>query len=337
MTQNQLGGQSFLDEIRKNEGNEPCKAVFKDICEKDKARAGLLLNDRRLTFPCLWLLMPQIEALQLDRGLSPRSAMALRIVRAISKLPSREDDVLSRRSDMAYAALKWILETGYAEDGLSEEYEELMEVVISVLISTYQDMKALPIALDMLFTRNRMGHNIHHLVWAAFQSRSPQVLKLIAQRMGSPDDHDARLACNLLGIVTPDGCEAAEMQKQYERFMKWLTENDPYLYFTGESFQFASRPAFYRVDQERKYIHRGTPSYDQRPIAPADESERNALAAFSVLGDDEKTLLSEYSHKIHQQNLPEWKAWVRRPIDEQINTAKLNREKLDDYGSRFFV
>ena len=212
MTQNQLGGQSFLDEIRKNEGNEPCKAVFKDICEKDKARAGLLLNDRRLTFPCLWLLMPQIEALQLDRGLSPRSAMALRIVRAISKLPSREDDVLSRRSDMAYAALKWILETGYAEDGLNEEYEELMELVISVLISTYQDMKALPIALEILFNRNRMGHNIHHLVWAAFQSRSPQVLRLIAQRMGSPDDHDARLACNLLGIVTPDG-EAAEMQK----------------------------------------------------------------------------------------------------------------------------
>ena len=337
MTQNQSGGLSFLDEIRKNEGNEQCKAVFKDICEKDIARAGLLLNDRRLTFPCLWLLIPQIDAFRLGRGLSPRSAMALRIAGAISKQPSREDDVLSRRSDTAYAALKWMLESGNAEDGLSDEYEELMEVVISVLISTYQDVKALPIALEMVFNRSRIEHNIHYLVWAAFQSRSPQVLKLIAQRMASSDDHDARLACSLLGIVTPDACETAEIQKQYERFMKWLTENDPFLYFTGESFQFASQPAFYRVDQERKYIHRGTPSYDRQPVVPADGRERDALVAFSTLGDEEKTLLSEYSHSMHQQSLPEWKAWVRRPIDEQINTAKLNREKLNDYGSRLFV
>jgi hypothetical protein len=102
------------------------------------------------------------------------------------------------------------------EDGMNDEFEEILEIVVSVLINTYKDTKIVPAALDMVFERNRRGHNIHNLVWAAFQIHDPQTLKLIAQRIQSSQEPDVRLACSLLGVPSEGGDEADDNQKRYD-------------------------------------------------------------------------------------------------------------------------
>ncbi len=338
MTQIQSSGHSFLDEVRKNEGNDRCIRIFTDICEKDKKRAVSLINDRRLTFPCLFILTPQIGHYHLDRFLSPDKATALRIINSFTgPQDSAHMDDLSERNSAVYRALKWIWGTGYADDVHNDDYEELLEVTASVLIGLYQDIKVLPDLVDLIFKRSRSGRNIHNLVWAAFQSRSPEVLKMVAQHIRSSDSQDAGLACSLLGIEAPEAGGTDDPEKRYDAYVHWLGDNDPFLYFTGESLQLASQPAFYRIDLERKYIHRGTPSYERQPVIPADSREREAVAAFHTLGDEDQRLLSEYSHRLHQENRSEWKIWVQHPIDEQVKAAKRNQGVLNDYGIRLFV
>lgn len=332
------GDYGFLDKIRINEGNEKCRAVFGEICESDKRRAVMLLGDRQMTFPCLYILLPQIRAYGLERYLNPRAAMARRIVESIGRRnASGSGDGLSERSDAVYPVLKWMLDTGQAEDGMNDDFEEILETVVSVLINTYKDTRTVPAALDLAFSRNRMGHNIHQLVWSAFRIHDPQTLKLVAQRIRSTEEQDVRLACSLLGIPSAGGDEAEDNQKRYDAYMQWLNENDPFLYFTGESMQMTSQPVFCRVDLERKYVHRETPSYDQQPITPADDMESQSLAAFNTLSEDEKALLSEYSHQAHQANPAEWKRWLQRPINEQIKTAQLEREGFHDHDNGQYV
>lgn len=154
--------------------------------------------------------------------------------------------------------------------------------------------------------------------------------------MRSSDQRDTELVNHLLGIKIP-ASGTAETEKSYETYVQWLNDNDPFLYFTNESLQLSSRPVFYRVDLERKYVDRGIPSYDRQPIVAADDEESRYLAAFNTLGHEEKTFLSDYSHKFHQENPAEWKRWVQYPIDEQIKSAKLNRERFNDHSSWTFV
>jgi hypothetical protein len=331
MAQYGEGENSYLDDVRKSEGDERCRTVFGEACRSDIRRAASLLNDRRLTFGCLFLLSPLITQYRLDRFTNQRNRIALMIA------GSPEAASFSDRDETARAALKWMLETGRTDDGTSDEYEEAMEVAASVLINTYRDSEALPAVIDMIFDRSRKGRNIHSLVWAAFQSRSPAALKLIAQRITSADQQEARLSCSLLGVEAPESGAAGDNQKRYAAYLQWLEENDPFLYFTGESFQYASRPKFYSVDLERKYISRGTPHYDRQPVSPADEGEREALAAFSTLDPNDKALLSDYSHRLHAKDASEWKEWVRRPIGEQVSSAKQSRESYHDYGFGSFV
>jgi len=337
MTQYGSGETSELDDIRQSEGIERCKAVFSDACKSDTRRAVSLMNDGRLTFGCLYLILPVITQFRLERYMSPRNMAALRTVRSIGEPKRQSGPDFSARNDTTRAALKWMLDTGRADDGLSDEYEEALEVAASVLIVTYDEADMLPAVVDMIFDRNREERNIHSLVWVVFQSKSPEALKRIAQRMRSPERRDVRLACSLLGIEMPEGASADDYRRQTEHYLQWLEYNDPFLYFTGESFQYSSRPAFYSVDQERRYIHRGTPFYDWQPVSPADEGERAALAAFSTLGAEQQAQLSEYSHMLYSRDPAEWKAWVRRPIEEQVKSAKSNRGDSHDYGFRTFV
>lgn len=330
MTQYGTGENSYLDDVRLSEGAEQCRTVFGELCEKDIRQAAGHLNDPRLTFGTLYMLSPGITQFHLERYMSPRNAAALRLVRAAG----RPEGIGT--GETARTAMKWMLNTGRADDGMSSEYEEAMDIAASVLINTYKDADALPAAVDMIFNRSRIKHNIHSLVWAVFQSRNPEALKLIAQRLRSPNERDARLACSLLGIEAENSSDES-IRGQYEAYLQWLEDNDPFLYFTGESFQYTSRPAFYSIDFERRYLHRGTPRYDHQPVSPAGEEEQAALAAFKPLSREDQALLSGHSQRLHKSNPAEWKAWVQQPIEEQIRSAKLSRGSHHDYGFGKFV
>ena len=313
--------QSHLDSIRINEGIERCKAVFGDICETDIAKAPALVNDPSLTYPSLFILLPQIESYRLYRFLSPVKKAAVSITAHV--LGRAGGAVLRDRNRLEYAALKWMLETGHTEDGLSDDYEQVLDITVSVLINLYKDKSVLPTVADMIFRRGLGERNIHDLVWAYFRIADPEALKLVAQHLPSTDPAESELACNLLGIEA----DSRGTGEQKEAFLHWLSDNDPFLYFTDESYQQTSNPAFYRVDQERKYVQKGTPAYTKQPVVAMNENESRHLAAFKQLGDDEKQLLSEYSHQIHGDR-SKWQAWMAQSVDEQIQAAAMSRRDV---------
>lgn len=310
-------GQSRLDNIRLTEGTDKCMTVFEEICTRDKENAAALLNDRYLTFPCLFILLPHIESFRLHGRLSPIKQTATRIAAQILKpASSAHSGYLSNKNNAEYAALTWIVKTGKPEDGLSDDYEEVLDICVSVLINIYKDKSILPDVCDMIFSRDEKGHNIHSLVWAFFRSSDPYAIKLLAQRMASP--RDSKLARRLLGTEASAGSD--NTKKQMEAYLKWLDDNDPFLYFTDESFQLTSSPVFYRIDLDRKYIQKSASTYAKQPIVPADSNESKRLAVFRSRENEEKRILSDYSHTIHK-DLSKWKLWMALPVGEQIKTA----------------
>ncbi len=195
------------DRIRLNEGAERCRAVFQEACEKNRRRAAGLLNDERLTFPCLFLLWRQAEAFRLHRFLSARCLAALELIRQTSGQSDAGDGGHYPRTDnrAAHAALKWILETGKSEHGLGDvqEYEEIVDKAASLLINVYRDKSVLPLVAELVFARNREGRHVHTLIWALFRAGDPGVLRLIAERIPSADQRDSAFACSLLNLDSP--------------------------------------------------------------------------------------------------------------------------------------
>jgi hypothetical protein len=219
------------------------------------------------------------------------------------------------------------LETGSAEEIHDNDYEQILDITVSVLINIYRDMDILPLVIDLIFKRNRNGRHIHDLIWALFHFRDPQVLKLIAERIRSSDSKDTELAAELLNIDETDlTIDKSDGEELYVGYLQWLEENQPYLYFTQESYQYTSKPVFSTVDLERKYLQKGIPFYDKQPISPSDDEEKESLAAFKQLNVEEQKALSGYSQKIHNKSATVWKEWLRAPIREQIRVAKSRGE-----------
>lgn len=327
MDADHLNDYSYLDQIRINEGSDKCRSAFGEISRKDVRRAGALLNDRRLMFPCLYILYEPILRQHIQKYLNTRNGTALQIIDRIKSAKADGIDYLSSKWDSVRPVLKWILKTGSAGEISEDDYEEILDVTVSALINIYKDADSVPPAVDLIFKRDRNGRYIHDLVWALFRLRDPEVLKLIARRLRSSDPKDAELAAELLNLDETD-VPAAEVdgEGRYEGYLHWLEENQPYLYFTGESFQYSSRPVFCAVDLERKYLQKAASSHDRQAIAPLDDEESKSAAAFKQLSAQEQKVLSEYSQKICSKSVPAWKEWLHAPVGEQIKAAKAGLE-----------
>lgn len=315
---------SYLDRIRINEGADQCKNTLTAALRMDTRRAVALLNDRRLTFPCLYLLREPIVQHPVQRYLNTRNLIALRVIdQILGPKTSSETDYLSSRRDEVHPVLKWILETGSVEELPEDEYEEVLDVTVSVLINIYKDSSILPLVVDLIFRRNRDESHIHDLVWALFRFHDPQVLRLIAQRLPSSNAKDAELAAELLNIDKTDALAAkCNEEGRCDGYLHWLEENQPYLYFTEESFQYASKPVFCTVDLERKYLQKGVSSYDKQPLSSLDDDEHACMAAFQRLDAEEQKVLSDYSQKLCGRSVSAWKEWLHAPVGEQVKAAK---------------
>ncbi len=327
MNSGQSNDCSYLDRLRLCKGAEKCRAVFCGIYRHDHRRAAALLNDRRLTFPCLYILREQLTGQRVLRSLNLRNKIAVNIANQIKNSGVSNIDYLSSRQETIHSALRWIVETGSPEQIPEDDYENTLDLAISVLINTYKDIHILPLVTDVIFMRNRSGRNYHDLVWAMFQIHDPRVLKQLAKRIDSSNTQDAVLAAELLNIDETEAFAAIGTgEGRSEAYLRWLEENDPYLYFTGESLQFASNPAFSAVDLERKYLQRGTSSYDKQPIRPISEQENESLAVFRQLSSDEKRALAGYSQKMHENSVAAWKEWLHAPVGQQIMAARSGAE-----------
>ena len=214
-----------------------------------------------------------------------------------------------------YWALKWMLETGYIDDGLSSRYDEVLDAVAALLIKKYKDTTILPTIADMIFNRYKKGQYIYDLVWAFFECRDPGSLIYIACRLSSPNIKDAEIACRLLSFVPNVNMQNVN---RYDSFLNWFDENNKFLYYTEESFQQMNNPRIYAVSLEAKYLC--------TPVSPIcgeihqqlTNLEKQNLSAFNKLDSNTKLLLADYSFLLFKQNNYWWNMWTQYPTHKQI-------------------
>ncbi len=308
--------RAHLDVLRAQNGTEGFRTQFERLCKTDANRAIQLLSDERLGFPTLFYLREEVSAHGLGARLRGRAFLALGITEQILKRNPKENNAsyLKMRQSAEQPVLLWMLETGYRENGASDTYEEVMDAVSAVLLDLYREKRALPYVAEMLFMRAKNERNYHDLFWALTRFGDPAALQPLAKRLDANDPAVAALARELLGINAEN--------VRYADYIRWLGENDPFLYFTGESMQFSAKPAVCELDLERKYADKGVTSYEKQPFVPADEEERTRMSEFSSLPRYDRAVLAEHAHSLRLTNPAEWRQFQKRAVEEQVLFAK---------------
>jgi len=235
---------SYLDRVRLVNGSDMCRSYFRELCEREPKRAVSLINDKKLLFVSLFMLMPEIEERGIYEHLNTRNTIAIKICRKILKI----DSFLIESREEVYGVLKWMLISGANDDGLSSEYDRIIDGVSSLLINTYTDKALLKVVADVIFRRNRRGAFIHDLVWAFFGANDPNALRIIAEFLRSNVKEDIDLAYKLLNLEPNSENGYRDRHKQYLSYLSWVKENYPYIIFTGESFNLTSNPKPVSVD-----------------------------------------------------------------------------------------
>ncbi len=237
---------NFLDKRMDDSGVDNIRSFFYQLAKENEKEALNLINDENLHFTSLFVLRPEIEELNLFQKLNARNRIALGITNEIlsSKRNISDVEYLSFEYIQAvHSVLKWMLETGCINDGLDDQYDEILDITAIFLTKIYRDKTVLPIIAEMIFRRYKQGLLIHDLAWAFFESRDPISLSIISERLQSKELKDVELAQELLSFVPGIGIrENIDIKKQYLSFLDWFEKNNLFLHFTGESFQQVKNP-----------------------------------------------------------------------------------------------
>lgn len=314
---------SYLDRLRLIHGNEQLKKDFYQRAQSSKENAVALINDMRLQFYTLYILLPQIQVLNLLEEMNTRNIFAIesysKILRDI-KLSAKINKVgLKENKEKSYQALKWMINTGAYYDGISDDFDAVIDGTASLLIQKYQDKSILPQVAELIFSRNRKGLLIHDLSWAYFQSQDPYTLKIVAKYLISQDQADVKLARNLLNTnVIKSMNLASSNYAQYLSYISWLKENYSFLYFTGESFQLSSKPTPYKIDLGSKYLRKSILPHNKKTVAPLSEIENKRLERFDQLDCETQHWLAHLSHRLNNKSPNLWKNWMKKSIDQQV-------------------
>ena len=320
MTPMEPAASSPLDAVRRTRGAEACRQYFRALQNSRKPYALLQINDPHLTFGTFFLLLPGIRAGGDEAALSERNRTAARLCRVI--LGGKKANGTAGRTSLTgpvLGTLLWMFRTGAADDGLSDDFDQILDVSASILLKKYRRSELIPTVAQLIFRRNRKGAYLHDLVWALFQSRDPRALRSVADYLRSPHQEDVRLARVLLHLPaenSPNG------RRQYAFYLNWLDENRSSLYFTGENFNETSRPGVCSVNIAAKYLCRRVRPDSNSPLTPLTEAERGCLPDFKKAGEKEQALLSSFSQKVRKKNPLYWNRWIRYPIRRQIAVAK---------------
>lgn len=316
---------NLLDKVRFARGTDGLRNFFSILLKNNKEEAISLINNSNLSFTSLFILKTDLEKSVPLSYLNIRNQVTFRLIDELLKKTSPTDEglLIHGYDPKLYTVLRWILETGFSGDGLSDEYDEILDVISVILITEFKDMTILPIVAHMIFNRNKKGTLIHDLVWAIFQSEVPQSLTLIAERLLSPNRKDIELARKLLSFIPEiDMSAKGDNGKQYLSFVSWLRENGPFLLFTGESLQQCSTPSPCAIRLDSKYLCKPTLVNNSIRSNLASEKESELLKIFNSLEKHIQVLLSKFSFKLYRQNPYFWYMWINYPIVEQINIAR---------------
>jgi hypothetical protein len=206
-------------------------------------------------------------------------------------------------------AAKWILETGWREDGLHDDFDGALDAAAALLIRTYDDRSVLPVVTKLVFERNRKGRLIHDLVWCLFKARDPEALRLVANYLGSADSKDTELARKLLHF-TPNGEAAARGAGNLHRsYLSWRGKQ-PVSVFYRRKPSGHERPGACRRRPERQVSGQKNLAPKQEAADPFSENDYDRLKRLTGREQEEKTLLADYSRRLHDRSVRLWEQWM---------------------------
>lgn len=336
----------LLDNLRLSNGPEGLKNYFRELLRSDRDSALAAINDSDARFGTLYLLKSELPEKLVQNDLNPLYRKALDLADSLTGevSPGTESNI-RKAGEAAVSVLRWIIRTGLPEEGLGSKYEQLMERSAALLVKSFGDASVLPELADMIFERNRRGALLHELVWAFFEARCPESLRLIAQRLESADKRDVGLAKKLLCFIPGMADEAAEAITEgtthnilrsvsndsagagpYITALNWLSENKHFLLYTGESMHLCSMPQHFHVSWTAKYICRPVSVDSGEPLLEYQPFENGNLSRFEKLPEISQKLLAEYSYVLNKRDIRQWNTWIRLPIEEQAAAASIDTE-----------
>lgn len=321
----------FLDEVRLRNGANEMVTFFDLLVEHDTEEAVSFINDDNLKFATLFILRNNIEETKFYGLLNLRNKIALRLIQEMltgENSPYTIEELRSAYVESVRTTLLWMLKTGSSDDGMNDEYDEVMDKTAILLTKVYRDRTAMETMADIIFQRNAKGLFTHDMIWAFFEAKDPLSLIIIANHMFSENVMDEKLVRQLLNFVPDINTEKhIEKEKAYTLFMTWLKNNILFLHYTGESFQHTSRPMCYKVSEQAKYLCQCACIENGDILKELTEEENKLLEEFNKLDKKTRQLLSNFSFKMHYENFDWWKHWIKRNILQQINIAKSGARK----------
>lgn len=314
----------LLDEIRLNKGIDRMKEIFYDLINNNPERAVKLINDNNVQFASLFILQPELKKNDLFSRLSIRNQRALELTNGILlKEISNTERFSSEYKIDDYSTLKWILETGYIDDGLNDQYDEVLDTAAIILAKVYKDKSSLPTIEKLIFNRYRKGAFIYDLIWAFFEVAESDSLILVANRLRSSNRKDVELARKFLNFIPCIRMYSRdENMKQYQCSLKWIKRNKDFLYYTGETYLQTSNPYRYDVSLKAKYLQKTVSDVNGEQSRSLTQDESTCLDRFNRLDDASKLSLSNYSSMLYGKSKYKWSKWLQNPIDKQIEIAK---------------
>jgi hypothetical protein len=315
---------SILDRLKLNNGIEALKNYYHDLVIRDTEKALSLINDKSLSFSSLFILYSEIKKFNLINYLNRRNKYTLKIVNQIlSKKKLNLSKLSTDEKQIIYSSLKWIIETGYLDDGLNNQYDEILDAAVSLILIVFKDKSDIHIIIELIFNRHKKNTFNYDLIWALFETGDPNFLLLIANRLTSNQWKDIELAQKLLKFIPGSEFNVTrDNVQQYQHAVRWLQDNYLFLQYTGECFQQTSTPIPYKVSLEAKYLCKPIAANSEKSLKSLSEMEQSLLNKFKNLTDETKILLSNYSFSINRQNIDWWNMWIHSPVVDQIHYAK---------------
>ncbi|MCX7842922.1 MAG: hypothetical protein N2489_07600 [Clostridia bacterium] len=309
--------KGYLDNIRLQKGITLVRSYFARLASYRPVQAANILNEPKLSFATLYCLSPEIEKYSLANRLNMRNKTALEYLNA---LRSRQKLDYTRLTE---EALEWVFETGRHDDGLSNEFDGILDKTAAILTKVYRNKSALPSIVDIIFKRNKKGGFIYDLIWAFFEARNADSLMLIADRLNSGNNKDAELAQKLLNFIPGiNNISNTDRASLYAHVAEWLTENCCFLQYTGETFNQISNPEPFSVCLEAKYMCIPVSNPDSIDGRTITGQESSRLREFKTLDKETKVMLSDFSYSLHRKDQQSWSVWISSPLSEQIKAAK---------------
>lgn len=319
-----------LEELRMKEGVQGLRDTVHKLATENPSEAGRLLNDPELRFPTLYLLENQLTQSDAYKFLNVRNKNAIKLIRLLRKKDiAQVENLLPGYRETIRSCIKWMLDTGYMDDGLDDDFDEILDDCAILSVQVFQDESVVPLLVELIFNRNRQKRYIYDLVWAFFEIHNPKNLLLIAERLRSEHQRDVRLAMKLLSFVPiMKDSGSVNRNRLYMECVKWIKDNAEYLDYTGESFQQANSPIPYTLCYESKYVHKAKKDNEAFTKDMLDEDQANAVDAFATLNQSAKEVLSDFSNTLYEKDQKAWKEWIRSPINEQIKAANRRRGRF---------